>query len=115
MARELTERDIEIFQKLAPECDTATCGGSGHAFQSILPPVSNHFAESAEDFEERLGRLDSADLQWLVDRILDGSESLGCVQEEDIEAFVKLVRSSISDETGEAVLAHYLASGSCDA
>ena len=96
MARELTERDIEIFRKLAPECGETTCGGSGHAFQSILPPVSNHFAESAEDFEERLARLDGADVQWLVDRILDGSESLGCVQEEDIEAFVKLVRSSIS-------------------
>jgi hypothetical protein len=115
MARVLTERDIEILQKLAPECGEMTCGGSGHAFQSILPPVSNHFAESAEDFEERLGRLDNADLQWLVDRILDGSESLGCIQEEDIEAFVKRVRSAVSEETGEAVLAHYLAAGSCDA
>ena len=115
MARELTERDIEILVKLAPECAGMTCGGSGHAYQSILPPVSNHFAESAEDFERRLERLDDADLRWLVDRILDGSESLGCIQEEDIEAFVQRVRSAISDETGEAVLAHYLASGACDA
>lgn len=115
MARELTERDIEILQKLAPECGELTCGGSGHAFQSILPPVSNHFAESAENFENRLARLDGADIQWLVDRILDGSESLGCIQEEDLEAFIKRVRSTISDETGETVLAHYLASGACDA
>ena len=115
MARELTERDIEIFQKLAPECDTATCGGSGHAFQSILPPVSNHFAESAEDFESRLSRLDASDLQWLADRVLDGSESLGCVQEEDIEAFVKRVRSEISEVAGVEVLARYLSSGSCEA
>ena len=114
MARELTERDIEIFRKLAPECGEAACGGSGHAFQSILPPISNHFAESAEDFEERLTRLDAADVQWLVDRILDGTESLACVQEEDIDAFVKMVRSNISDETGEAVFAHYLASGACE-
>ena len=113
MARELSERDIEILHKLAPECGDMTCGGSGHAFQSILPPVSNHYAESAEDFEQRLERLDTADLQWLVDRILDGSESLGCVQEEDIEAFVQRVRRSISEETGEAVLAFYLASGDC--
>ena len=49
-----------------------------------------------------------------MDRILDGSESLGCIQEEDIEAFVERVRSAISDETGEAVLAHYLASGACE-
>jgi hypothetical protein len=114
MARELTERDLEILRKLAPECGDLTCGGSGHAFQSILPPVSNHYAESAEDFERRIERLDQADLQWLVDRILDGSESLGCVQEEDIEAFVKRVRSVISEEIGEAVLAYYLASGACE-
>jgi len=114
MARELTERDLEILRKLAPECGELTCGGSGHAFQSILPPVSNHYAESAEDFERRLERLDDADLRWLVDRILDGSESLGCIQEEDIEAFVQRVRSAISEETGEAVLAHYLASGACE-
>lgn len=114
MARELTERDIEILVKLAPECAGMTCGSSGHMYQSILPPVSNHYAESAEDFERRLERLDDADVQWLVDRILDGSESLGCMQEEDIEAFVTMVRSRISDETGEAVLAHYLDPGSCD-
>ena len=114
MARELTERDIEIFQKLAPECDTATCGGSGHAFQSILPPVSNHFAESAEDFERRLEALDGSDLQWLVDRILDGSESLGCVQEEDMEAFIRQVKRELAEGTGEAVLAFYLASGACE-
>ncbi len=113
MARELSERDYEILRKLAPECG-ATCGGSGHAFQSILPPVSNHYAESAEDFEKRLDRLDTADLQWLVDRILDGSESLGCVQDEDLEAFVRRVRSRISEATGEEVLAHYLASGACE-
>ena len=83
-----------------PRVRELTCGGSGHAFQSILPPVSNHYAESAEDFERRLERLDDADLRWLVDRILDGSESLGCIQEEDIEAFVQRVRSNISDETG---------------
>jgi hypothetical protein len=114
MARELSERDIEILQKLAPECAGMTCGGSGHAFQSILPPVSNHFAESAEDFENRLARLDAADLRWLADRVLDGSESLGCIQEEDLEAFVKKVRNEISEEAGEAVLAHYLASGACE-
>ncbi|MGD9936067.1 MAG: hypothetical protein AB7S61_01160 [Methanoregulaceae archaeon] len=111
MARELTGRDLEILAKLVPECGATICGGSGHAFQSILPPVSNHYAESAEDFERRLEALDGADLQWLVDRILDGSESLGCVQEEDMEAFVRQVKKVLSDATGEAVLAYYLASG----
>jgi DNA-binding Lrp family transcriptional regulator len=115
MARELSERDIRILKKLAPECGEVTCGGSGHAFQSILPPVSNHFAESAEDFENRLARLDRADLDWLADRILDGSESLGCVQEEDIEAVVQRVREVLSPERAEAVLDRYLNAESCDA
>jgi len=114
MARELTGRDLEILAKLVPECGGTICAGSGHAFQSILPPVSNHFAESAEDFERRLETLDASDLQWLVDRILDGSESLGCVLEEDMEAFIRQVRRVLSDATGEEVLAHYLASGACD-
>jgi len=114
MARELSERDLAVLAKLAPECGDMTCGGSGHAFQSILPPVSNHFAESAEDFERRLGALDAADLQWLVDRILDGSESLGCVQEEDMDAIIRRIKSVLSDAVGEEVLAHYLASGACE-
>ncbi len=114
MARELTERDLEIFAKLVPECGGTVCGGSGHAYQSILPPVSNHFAESAEDFERRLEALDGSDLQWLVDRILDGSESLGCVQEEDMEAFIRQVKRDLSERTGEEVLAFYLASGACE-
>ncbi|MEN6517574.1 MAG: hypothetical protein ABFC38_05205 [Methanospirillum sp.] len=44
-----------------------------------------------------------------------GTECLACVKDEGIEAFMKIVRSSISNETGEAVLAHCLASSACDA
>ena len=43
MPRELSEKDIAILKKLAPECGDLTCSGSGHMFHSILPPVSNHF------------------------------------------------------------------------
>ncbi|NLX49408.1 MAG: hypothetical protein GXY82_05970 [Methanospirillum sp.] len=111
MARDLSERDIEIFKKLAPECAAMTCGGSGHAFQSILPPVSNHFADSAEDFERRLRALDGEDLQYLVDRIVDGSESLGCIPDEDMESLARRIRVVLSDDAAEAVLVRYGESG----
>ena len=52
MPRELDEKDIAILKKLAPECGDLTCSGSGHMFHSILPPVSNHFAEDNNDFIE---------------------------------------------------------------
>ena len=50
MPRELDDKDIAILKKLAPECGDLTCSGSGHTFHSILPPVSNHFAEDNTDF-----------------------------------------------------------------
>ncbi len=43
MPRELSDKDIAILKKLAPECGDLTCSGSGHMFHSILPPVSNQF------------------------------------------------------------------------
>lgn len=114
MPRELTTRDLEIFKVLAPEYESPTCAGSGHAFQSILPPVSNHFATDERDFEVRLRRLNTGDLQYLIDRILDGSESLGCVQEEDIETLITLVGERISHEAAQSVFSYYSSSGACE-
>jgi len=114
MPRELNTRDYEILKVMAPEFDASTCTGSGHAFQSILPPLSNHFAADGRDFEERLRRLKTEDLQYLVDRILDGSESLGCVQDEDIETLITLVGERISHETAQQVFSYYGSSGACE-
>ncbi len=114
MPREMNSRDWEILKVLAPEYESPTCAGSGHAFQSILPPVSNHFATDERDFEERLRRLSTGDLQYLVDHILDGSESLGCVQEEDVETLITLVGERISHEAAQSVFSYYSSSGVCE-
>jgi hypothetical protein len=114
MARELSEKDIEILKKLAPECGDLTCGGSGHQFQAILPPVSNHFAESAEDFTGRISKLSDEELAYITEKILTGEEGLGCVEVEDAEALVKLIHDRISPEMAKKVIAAYESGGECE-
>lgn len=114
MARDLTEKDIDILKKLAPECGDLTCGGSGHMFHAILPPVSNHFAENADDFAERIGRLSDEELTYISEKILSGEEGLGCVAVEDAEALVKLIHDRISPEMAKKVIAAYESGGECE-
>ncbi len=113
MARNLSEKDIEMLKKLAPECADITCTGSGFDYQSILPPVSNHYALDDDDFEERLNRLDIFDLRYLAEVILDGSESLGCIQPEHAEILVRLLSERVSEDVGEKVRLLYEAAGEC--
>lgn len=113
MARTLSEKDIEILKKLAPECAGITCAGSGFDYQSILPPVSNHYAIDDDDFEERLNRLNIFDLRYLAEVILDGSESLGCIQPEHAEILVRLMKERVSEDVGEKVRLLYEAAGEC--
>lgn len=114
MARELSEKDISLLKKLAPECDDMTCGGSGHRFHAILPPVSNHFAESAEDFIARINRLSDDELAYITDKILTGEEGLGCLAVEDAESLVKLIHDRISPEMAKKVIAVYESGAECD-
>ena len=113
MARTLSEKDIEILKKLAPESADITCSGSGFDYQSILPPVSNHYALDVDDFEERLNRLDVFELKYLSEVILDGSESLGCIQPEHADILVRLLKERVSEEVGEKVRVLYEATGVC--
>ena len=114
MPRELDEKDIAILQKLAPECGDLTCSGSGHMFHSILPPVSNHFAEDSEDFLRRISRLDKEELTYLTDLIRNGEESLGCMPVEDVEALVHYIHDTISPEVAQNVISVYESGGSCE-
>ncbi len=115
MPRELTEKDLAILVKLAPECEGMTaCAGSGHMFQSILPPVSNHFAADGKDFAERISRLNNDEVQYLADLVFSGEESLGCIAEEDLDSFILLVKERISPEAAKKVLNGYAAGGSCE-
>jgi hypothetical protein len=113
MARELSDRDREILRRLAPECSGEICSGSGHAFLSILPPVANHFARDEEDFRERIEGLPEEDLRYLVDLILDGRESLGCVSPEFVEIFLRRVAERLGNRRAEEIVLRYLDEGEC--
>lgn len=113
MPRDLDERDIAILRKLAPECGDLTCSGSGHMFHSILPPVSNHFAEDSADFLRRVSSLTNEDLLYLTGLIRKGEESMGCLPVEDVEAFVHLVHDRISPEEAQAVISVYESGYEC--
>ena len=114
MPRELTERDISILKKLAPECGELTCSGSGHIFHSILPPVSNHFSEDTDDFIQRISRLSDDELTYITEMILKGEESMGCLPLEDVEAFVHLVHERFSKEIAQKVIAAYESGSECE-
>jgi len=114
MPRELSERDITILKKLAPECGDLTCSGSGHMFHSILPPVSNHFAEDGNDFAERLSRLADEDLAYIADMIQKGEESMGCLPVEDVDSLVKLIHERLSEEVAKKVIAAYESGYECE-
>jgi hypothetical protein len=113
MPRELSEKDIAILKKLAPECGDLTCSGSGHMFHSILPPVSNHFAQDSDDYIQRINRLSDDELTYIVEMIQNEEESMGCLPIEDVEAFVHLVHDRLSPETAQKVITAYEGGGEC--
>jgi hypothetical protein len=114
MPRELSDKDIVILKKLAPECGDLTCSGSGHMFHSILPPVSNHFSEDSEDFIRRISRLSDEELTYITDLIVKGEESMGCLPVEDIEALVHLVQERLSLDIAQKVIVAYESGGECE-
>jgi hypothetical protein len=103
MARDLTERDLSILKKLAPEYEGEFCPGSGHVFHSVLPPVSNHFAEDEDDFRERIGRLSDEEWAYLADLMLQGEESMGCLPDEDVDAVLAHIRDAVSGEVADRI------------
>jgi hypothetical protein len=113
MPRELSDRDREILKRLAPECSDEICSGSDHAFLSILPPVANHFAKDGPDFSARIERLSDDDLGYLVDLILDGGESLGCVPPDFIEIFLSRVAERLGNRRAEEIVLRLVEEGEC--
>lgn len=101
--RKLKGKDLEILKKLVPEVEDKLRSGSKIEYHSILPPVSMHYAVDEDDFEERLNRLSTEDLAYLVDRILDESECLLCISAEYAKIFVDIIEEKISDETAKRI------------
>lgn len=106
MGREFSERDIELFIKLAPESGGNVQSGAGHPFPFILRPISHRFARDAQDFKERINRLDAEDVEYLADLILANQEELRSLDEEDIESFLELVEKKISIEKKKEITNH---------
>ncbi|HHV25198.1 MAG: hypothetical protein PHG79_06500 [Methanosarcina sp.] len=98
MPREFTRKDIEIFNKLAPEAGgRLTSREAGHQFPFILRPVSHRFAESPEDFRKRLERLSPEELDYLVGLALEGKEDIQSL-DEDLEELVAVVAEKLSPQ-----------------
>lgn len=107
MGRVFSEKDIQIFNKLAPEAGGNTDSGAGHSFPFILRPISHRFAESGEDFRERLLRLDVSEVEYLADMVLSNQEEITSLDEEDLESFLDLVEEKISFNKRKEI-AHHL-------
>ncbi len=106
MPREFTEKDIEIFNKLAPEARGQLISReAGHQFPFILRPISHKFAESPEDFRERLERLSPEELDYLVGLALEGKEDVQSLVEEDIDELVSIITEKVSPERAKQLKA----------
>lgn len=101
MSREFTRKDIEIFNKLAPEAGgRLTSREAGHQYPFILRPVSHKFAESSEDFRKRLERLSPEELDYLVGLALEGKEDVQSL-DEDLEELIAVVAEKLSSKRAE--------------
>jgi hypothetical protein len=107
MARELSPRDIAVLKKVAPECEGLECAGSKAPYRSILPPLSNHYAKSEEDFRSRISTLDADDLEYLLSLIKTGEESLGCVQPHYMTVFLDVIAEKMGKERAQEVMSIY--------
>ena len=108
MPRELTERDISLLKKLAPEFSGESCSGSGTPYRSLLPPVANHYAQNNEDFLRRIDTLSAEDLTYLVDLIMTGEESLHCISPEYYEILEKKISNTLGEDIARRVAGYYV-------
>lgn len=111
MARKLNKDDLILLRKLAPELVDPTCAHAGGEFRSVLPPVSQHVSSSQEDFRERLMKLSDDELNYLIDLIFEGMESLHCVRKEHVDALVEVVGSRLSTVKATELLELYKFAG----
>jgi len=96
MARKLNSSDLQILKKIAPELVDNTCRHADWEFRSVLPPVSQHISTSNNDFRERLLKLSDEELNYLINLIFEGMESLHCVKKEHVDALIEVVGEKIS-------------------
>ena len=113
MSRILTEEDIRLLEKLAPECTSLTCAKSAAEYRSILAPVANHFAKDAEDFESRLLRLTDEEFSRIIAMIRSGEESIGCLPVECAEILISETMKRGNMNAANELYALYEMGGGC--
>lgn len=111
MARKLMNNDLILLRKLVPELVDETCAHAGHEFRSVLPPVSLHFSRTAEDFRERLMKLSNSEMEYLVNLIFEGMESLHCVKKEHVDTLIDVVEIKLSKVKATELLELYKFAG----
>ncbi len=111
MARKLSSKDLKLLRKLAPELIDPTCGHAGWEFRSVLPPVSMHISTSSQNFRERLLKLSDDELNYLVNLIFEGMESLHCVRKEHVDALIEVVSTRLSKVKAAELLELYKFAG----
>lgn len=107
MPRELTPHDIGILKKLAPECEELICNGSQTEFRSIIPPVANHYSRDEKDFGSRMSRLTNEELEYLIDQMRTGEESVGCISPFFFSVLLELVSERLSKRAAQELLSIY--------
>ena len=90
--------DKKIFNKLAPENGGTHMSEMGHQYPFILRPISHKIAEDADDFRERLERLDTEEAEYLAGLAMEGKEDIRSLEDEDIDSFFEIVREKISEK-----------------
>lgn len=90
--------DKKIFNKLAPENGGTHMSEMGHPYPFILRPISHKIAEDADDFRDRLERLDGEELDYLAGLAMEGKEDIRSLDPEDIDSFFEMLGEKVSQE-----------------
>lgn len=106
MSRVFSDMDKQIFNKVAPELSGNTTSSAGHNYPFILRPLSHKIAESAEDFRERMERLNAEELDYLVKLALEDKEDIHSLEPEDIVTIMELVEQKISAQRMKELKQH---------
>ena len=113
MARDLSERDLQVLFKLVPELEALQKKGIDIEYMNILPPVANHHSRSVQEFEQRLKSLPDQDMRYLADLVLEGTENTGCLAPEFAEAFFVLAGKRLGEEVADRLRVAYEEGGEC--
>ena len=101
------------MMKLVPELEALQKKGIEIEYMNILPPVANHHSRSVQEFEQRLKNLSVADMRYLADMVLQGTESTGCLYPDFAEVFFSVAGQRLSSEVADQLREAYESGGEC--